>query len=56
MSIHFRGLVKQLPKTGEPTPKPQIPQKMGVKPPNPLLGLGVNSLKKYLKKMPWCGK
>jgi hypothetical protein len=38
-------LVNQLSKIGESTPKPQIPQNLGVEPPKPLTGLGVNSLK-----------
>jgi hypothetical protein len=44
------GLVKRLPKIVEPTPKPQNPRKMGVEPPKPLTGSGVDSLKKIIIK------
>jgi hypothetical protein len=48
-------LVKQLPKTGELNPKPQNPHKMGFKTPKPLTGLGVDTLKNYLKNPGWFG-
>jgi hypothetical protein len=43
-------LVEGLPKIGESTPEPWIPKNLGVKPPKPLTGLGVKSLKNIVKK------
>jgi hypothetical protein len=54
--VIFRGLVNQLPKLGESTPKPlkipRIPQVLGVDPPNLSAGLGVGS-PKILNRKKW---
>jgi hypothetical protein len=65
MKVFFRGLVNQLPKVGELTPKPPKPQNfpknprtLGVDPPNPSAGLGVGSPNILNEKTqnPWQGR
>jgi hypothetical protein len=46
----FRSFVKQLPKTGEPTPKPWIPQKNGSQTPQTTDWFGSQLPKKILQK------